>query len=819
MKLSRNWLSEYVNIEGKDLFTTLSLHTSEVEEEISIGNLQHIVIGHVQTLEQHPDADKLRVATVDTGKYGIRQIVCGAKNLEQGQYVPVAIPGAIMPGDFEIKEATLRGVLSQGMICSEDELGLTAERQPGIMVLDNTLTPGDDFGSATGYADSILEIENKSITNRPDLFGHYGIARECSILWNTPLKPYLSSLMDLPEGLPNIQVTIENNNDCPRYLALRIDNVSNTPSPTWLKQKLQAIGQKSINAIVDVTNYVMQDLGQPMHAFDANSIGDSIEIGYSNHKEELLETLDSEERSISDNVLLIKSQGMPIAVAGIIGGAKSAITENTTSILLEVACFDPDLIRTGQKNLGLRTDASIRFEKSLDPEQCPLAMHKAILLLKRIFPEMTIASTLTDIYPAPKSATIIETSYDFLEYRIGKSISRDTMNNILSTLGMTIEETKTGIAVSVPSWRDTGDLSIPEDLVEEITRIFGYNALKGDLPKMPMRASSDHAVNEELTTMANILAKDCHLHEVHNYSFYSRALHEGLLLTEGRHHHPISVINPLSEEQEILRTSLVPQLARHASEVDLHTLPYGIFELERIYLRQGDHIVVNGTSQEPKKIAMVIASKKNHGDSQKSLWENHPFYHMKHLVSTFCAAYTSQVVTFTPLSQESKQTFPYLHPGKSADIYIGDTHLGSLGELHPLAYTYLKTKERTIVACEMDVSQVALTVIDRTLQPFSTLPEVGRDVTCTVDTSTTIGPMIDHIMSFDTTITSVLLMDIYQGKEMPKKKSASFHITFAHPTKTLTDQEVGAITDHLYSSLMSTFEGEIAGFSSNTPQG
>lgn len=802
MKLSTNWLCDYVDIKDEDLFTTLSLHTAEVEEVVGVGSIPNIVIGKITKLIAHPDADKLRVATVDTGVHGVRQIVCGAKNLEEGHTVPVALPGAMMPGGFEIKEAKLRGIESQGMICSEDELGLTAERQPGIMVLDNTLKAGEDFGSATGLADKVLEIENKSITNRPDLFGHYGIARECSVLFGKTLKPYLNNFEELPTGLPKLEVKIKENSACLRYCAIKIENVTPIASPQWLKRRLEAIGQKSINALVDVTNYVMQDLGQPMHAFDAEKLnGNNIEIGYGKDKEFLYTTLDGEERSISKNTLLITSDWEPVAVAGIIGGNNSCISEETSSIILESACFDADVIKKGQKALNLRTDASIRFEKALDPEQTIPAIHKAILLLKEIFPDMTIASELHDSYPTPKTSSSITTSLSFLNNRIGGNISKEKMIAILESLSISCDIQEDTVVATIPSWRNTGDLSIPEDLVEEIVRIYGYNNIPGSLPPMPMESSKNHSSYEDIRSLRNTLAKECHLAEVFNYSFYSRALHQGFLLKE----EPITVLNPLSEEQEVMRTSLIPQLARHVAKVNIHEIPFGIFEIERVHHKKN--------LAENKHIGMVLAGPSPKNEQEITQWNQHPFFHLKKQVELLCSSFTKKAIHFETPGEEHLASSPYLHPGKSAIIRVNDTVIGVMGELHPLVLEYLDVKDRTIVCAEINMNALLGQKEQKTLKPISPFPNVTRDLTIIVSKDTPVGDILNHIATFSKEIISVELKDLFEGERLGHdKKSVSCSIMLNSMEDTLTDKQVAHITKGLFTSLIETFDGEIPGF-------
>lgn len=807
MKLSKNWLKDYVDIENHDLFHTLSLHTSEVEEEIKIGHLPNIVVGHVKEVTQHPNADKLRVAQVDTGENSLRTIVCGAPNLEVGQKVAAALPGAVMPAGFTITVSPLRGVESQGMLCSEDEMGLTAERQPGIMVLPGDAPVGIPIEEYLDTKDTVLDIENKSITNRPDLFGHYGIARECSALFDLPLKPYNSHSVDWESTLSPLQITIEDTDACKRYVGVRIENLVPKASPDWLQKRLKAIGHTPRNSIVDVTNYIMYDLGLPLHAFDGEKVGEEIIVGFQNVKEQELETLDDKKRSVSDAVLLIKDNHKPLALAGIMGLKESAISDNTTSILLEAACFNGATIRKGELVLSLRTEASIRYEKYLDPELCMSAIEKAISLLLEIHPGARLASAVTDIYPAPAAAVTVKTSFDFLRSRIGNDFSDEKIITTLEKLGFVLTGGNEALQIHVPSWRATGDISIPEDIVEELVRMHGYDNIVPTAPLMPLRPAhkqKEYDLKERLTTL---LAGEYHLHETLSYSFYSKELHALFGLEKLPEHEAIVVQNPLSAEQEIMRTSLAPQMARHAAKESSMSDTYGIFEIEKVYRKSGGAVMdeKRGKSKEPVHIGIAVA-KDVQETNQQTLYDSHPFYHVKHIVEDI-AAHHGATVRF----ELSSSPLSYLHPLRSTEVYLNNMYWGYVGELHPkVAHALDSTK--TIVISELNIDTLLQNMSEPAFKAYSLFPTVQRDISILVEKKQQVGDILSFVKNFHTHISAVALTDIFEGQSIESgKKSVTLSLTLEDTTKTMTDEEVLTIMNTLFEALKKEFDLEIRG--------
>lgn len=802
MYLSKNWISRYVTIpEHFDLFTTLSLHTAEVEEAKEVGRLPHIVIGQVMELAGHPNADKLRVAQVETGE-GRRQIVCGAPNIAVGQKVPVALPGAVMPAGFTITEAELRGVASQGMICSEDELGLTEVRQEGIWVLPEDATVGQSLEMYLGGADTIYEIENKSITNRPDLFGHYGIAREIAVLTKQDLAPYLER-GELPQTdhLPALDITVEAPEACHRYVAVVLENITPKESPRWLRDALARAGIHSHNSIVDVTNYVMMDLGQPMHAFDYDQIdGNRVQVGFMSHAEMPMTTLDGMERHVPKDVLLIKNGDHPLALAGIMGLEKSAISPTTTSILLESATFHKSVIRKGEGLLGLRTDASIRFEKNLAPEHALLGMYKALELLGEIHPEARLASRLMDIRPHVESPVVITTSWDFLLRRVGDDqLTREVAKDILERLGFTCEEQETQLQVTVPFWRATGDCSIPEDLVEELCRIYGFNSLKSTLPTMPLRSGPEARLRSFGRTLKEILAGRHRLTEVNNYAFYSEATHRSFLLQEGIHADPIRVQNPLSSEAEIMRTSVIPLLALGAAKFARTQKTMGVFEIEKIYWKDKGRVYDDAAMHdfEDTHAGFFLMGESFVPDTYQHAWEHHAFYHAKGILEDLLSGGTLDGVSLERPTPEDLTLYPWAHPKEALALRQGDRTIGLVGGLHPAILATLDLTGRTCAAAEWSLTALLSAEKEQVFQPYSDFPVVTRDLSFVLDKTAPVGPLLDYCQHADPLITAVRMRDVYEGDNLPGQKSVTVSFDLSHHERTLTEADTTPVMEKL----------------------
>ena len=529
MKVSLNWVKQYVklpeNINTKEMTNDLTLRTVEVEDATNESDKFHdIIVGKILEINDHPNADKLRVCKVDIGESEPKQIVCGGTNLYVGELVVVSKPGAEVywHGESElmkIKDSKVRGVDSYGMICGAEEVYLEGlfppKSEAEIVDLSNIeCTVGENISDVIDMNDTVLEIDNKSLTNRPDLWGHYGIARELSAIYNTELIPLEKVSID--ENLPKYKVEIEDTTKCQRYVAVEIENVYEKPSPIWMQSSLIKAGMRPINAIVDITNYVMLAVGQPLHAFDRTHVdGNKIIVRNAEVNEELL-LLDNNSIKLTTDDLVICDENSPMALAGIRGGKKDSILPETTGIVLEIANFTAKTIRKTGKRFDEKTDASIRYEKNIDTERVDDGLNLALKLFKEIFPESKVVA-FNDVYPVKTENEKIDASEKFLNERLGKVLPRETITNILTHLGYEVEY-KDGIYHTiVPTWRSTGDVSLKDDVMGDIARLLSFESFE----KQPLTIKFDKAVRQNNVILERrikeYLSVRCGFNEIFTY--------------------------------------------------------------------------------------------------------------------------------------------------------------------------------------------------------------------------------------------------------------------------------------------------------------
>ncbi|MBU4481859.1 phenylalanine--tRNA ligase subunit beta, partial [Patescibacteria group bacterium] len=643
MKISLNWLKQYIdlpkNITPKKLAEDLIMSTVEVE---SIKNqaeeFENIVVGKIVKLKKHPNADKLKIVMTDIGQPEPVQIVCGGANLKQGMFVAVALPGAKVKwhGQGEpvvLEKVKIRGQESFGMICASNEIGLENRFPCGEMsrnsagsrstageILDlnkivqsKTLNQqiGQNLSEALGFNDVIIEIENKSLTNRPDLWSHYGIARELSAIYNLPLcHPELVSGSNIKSRNKfGMTVKIQDENLCSRYIGCVVKNIKIAPSPEWMQKRLEAVGLRAINNIVDITNYVLMDVGQPTHAFNKTLIHtdvntDKTQIIIRNAKKgEKIQSLDGEERELDENMLVIADSEKPIAIAGIIGGANSEIDKNTTEIILESATFNAMSVRKTSQKLNLRTEAEIRFEKNLDSNLAETAMLRMLYLIKKIIPESEITEYI-DEFPVKPKNKIIKINHDFIEKRIGQKFNSEEIIKILSRLGFKVEESNGAYKILVPSWRATGDVSIPEDIVEEVARIYGYDNLKEKVEMIEMDKAKYQLEFDLENKIKNYLSLGCGMNEVFNYPWADEKILDKLGLSSDK---IIEIANPPAQENRFLQSSLIPNLIKNVQDNLRYFSEFKLFELARVFKSGQDKSFGDDVlAEQPKMLAGAI---------------------------------------------------------------------------------------------------------------------------------------------------------------------------------------------------------------------
>ncbi|PKM88360.1 phenylalanine--tRNA ligase subunit beta [Candidatus Falkowbacteria bacterium HGW-Falkowbacteria-2] len=806
MYLSINWLKDFVKISKKttpeELASLLTLHTVEVEgwqEQSQTYN--NVVVGRVLSVTQHPNADRLRLTKVDIKKETL-DIVCGAPNVAVGQKVAVALIGAILPNGLEIKESEIRGEKSYGMICAQDELGLGTDHE-GIMVLNDNAKVGQFFADYLNLKDTTLEIDNKSLSNRGDLWGHYGMARELGALLKTPLLPYPQPDEESlkAEGKAELSVKIENKKACSRYIAVKIDNVKMAESPAWIKERLSAVGARPINAIVDITNYVMLECGQPLHAFDATGIK-KIGVRYSK-LDESLETLDGKERLLPEETIVITNDNEPIALAGVIGGAQSGIKENTESIIIEAATFDAVSVRKATARLNLRTEASMRFEKTLDPHLPEIAWKRAWQLIKEVFPEAKLAGATVDVVNFEMEPVAISVDFSWLKKRLGRDISRKDTVTILERLGFSVTVEGNILLVTPPTWRAVKDVSIKEDILEEVARVIGYN----EIPSLPLSATlSLLPENEELKLerkVQDVLSGTGHLTETYNYSFVSESSLTKLNFDVKNY---LKLVNPISEQHVYLRQSLLTNMLQNVRTNQFNYPEFGLFEIGRIFLPIAGEYVKDEKGElmpyQGKRVGIVVAGPDG----------NAVFNRAKGLAELVLSSLWPQArIELTVLENAPL----WAEKGQAAAINCDGHEIGFTGRLSTevtnafgikvkVAYVEINFKELLALYLALPAHQY---------EEAPKYPPVTRDLAFVVDEKILYNDFWKVLIDFHPLIVKAELFDVYQGSGLGEgMKSLAFHLTYQDRERTLTADEIDGIQADLIQRCQELFEAQVRDF-------
>ena len=579
MFLSMNWIQDFVDLSGLDLVKLInqfSLSTAEVENEIFFkgADLSGVVVAEIKSVENHPDSKKLHLLKVDIGADELVDVVCGAPNVRVGLKTAFAKIGAKI-GEIEIAPRKLAGYTSNGMCCSEKEIGISDDNS-GIMEITDDLPNGTDIKEAYAVDDIIFEVDNKSLTNRPDLWGHYGIAREFAALSGRELKPLPTVDLEQYNSLPKVDMKIEDPL-CQRYSCMQVENITKTVSPVNMRIRLFYCGMRAINFLADLTNYLMLEMGQPMHAFDSRKV-EKIRIKRFD-KPFKFQTLDGVDRNIDENTLMICNDNTPVAIAGIMGGLDSEIVDDTTTLTLESATFDAASIRKSTVRLSHRTDASMRYEKCLDPEMTTVAIARFINLLQSIDPESKVVSSLTDEYAFHYDKVELKFDKAFVDKYTGIEIPNETIINTLNSLGFVATVDNDNFDVSVPSWRATKDVTIKADIIEEITRIYGYDNFDIHTtrsPLYPVRPTVEKTVEDKIK---DLLVKRYSLHELHSYvwAYYDELKALGIDV-EGE----IKLSNATNPNIETIRKSIIPTQLCQVKQNTSFAPDFGIFEIGRV---------------------------------------------------------------------------------------------------------------------------------------------------------------------------------------------------------------------------------------------
>ena len=799
MKISLNWLRDFVeipkDIDTKNLAHLFTLRTAEVEgvhdraEEFA-----GMVVGQIQEIHPHPNADKLKITKTSVGKQTL-QIICGASNIYEGQYVAVALPGSKVrwhgEGDLvTLEPAKIRGVESFGMICAASEIGME-DKTDGILDL-SSIKPevGAPLAQALGKDDVILVIDNKSLTHRPDLWGHYGIAREVAAILNKKLKPFKTTIR-YPAKNTKLKIEVKEPKLCPRYLGVLIENIKIEESPLWLQKRLTDIGYRPISNIVDLTNYVMAELGQPMHAFDADKISKGIIVRRARPEEEIT-TLDGAARKLDYDTLVIADHEKAVAIAGIMGGANSEISESTTRIIIESANFNPSNVRKTSVRLGVRTEAVQRFEKSLDPILAEQALDRLCELIIKICPSAKITSGKVDVKNFTATKISLTINPPKICSKIGKKISETEIIKILNKLEFTATKQKDGkIKVLIPSFRATKDVSMEDDLVEEIARMHGYENIPNTLPSLPTLLPKENIERTLKHHARQILSYGLGFNEVYNYSFYNLNDIKKALLPEELH---LKIENYLSEDQTHMRVSLLPGILKNVAHNLKFRSEFKLYEIGRTYQDLGEYFPL-----EEKKICALIVKNKN--------FKGEVFYEAKGALEKFIVQ-----LKIKGLRMRKGESFcPYAHPNKYAEYILTsqseedpDQIIARVFELHPLAAKNFELGEVKIGVFEINFTGlVPLRKNDASYKTIPKFPEIEIDVSFLIDRKKEVGAMQKLISGAGRPlIKEVKLFDVYQGQNIPEgQKSLAFKVILQAPDRTLTDAEMKEVQQKIFDEI------------------
>lgn len=807
MYLSLDWIKEWVklpkDIKPEKLALDLTMSTVEVEEIINKAEeLDNVVVGKIEEITKHPDADRLQVCQVNMGET-VEQIVCGGENLSKGMLVSVAKPGSKVKwhgqGELITLEKTkIRGVESNGMIAAAEELGLgnlfPQKSEKEIIDLSPLkLKVGQNLAEALGLDDLVIDIDNKSINHRPDLWGQYGLARELAAIYKLKLKKYLVDELKTKSEI-KLKVNVQDKENCFRYMGLAISNIKVGDSPWWLKKRLESVGIRPINNIVDVTNYVMYELGQPMHAFDSKQIADNQIVVKQASKGDKFITLDGESRKLPEGALMIADESKYVAIAGIMGGQNSEISSDTTDIILESANFKAGSVRRTSTALGLRSESSARFEKSLDPLLAELAIKKAAAMILEICPEAYISSTLVDVNNNPFKEINLEVSEELINKRFGVIIPTAEIKDILKRLQFEVRYKAKKFSIRVPSFRATKDISIPEDIVEEVARIYGYDNIQATLPVVAIAKPELGISQQAQKSIKRWLSFAQAYNELYNYPFTNQEWAKKLGFEINEH---IKVKNYLSPDQAYLNMSLLPNLLVRAEENLRWFDEFRLYELERIFDKrskgayQTDNTQTKFLPKQDKHLSGVEVSKKNKRET---------FLSIKGTIESLMD-YLNIKVSF----EEEKLDYAVL----AYSIKHQGIDLGNFGLLRPDLFDSSGAKVN-IAFFQINFSLLVKYINKASkYKPLPKFPAIYRDMSIVVNKKLTWEDISREVAKISPLIKSLEPFDEYVGNMASGKKSLAFHIEFRSSDRTLLSEDIDKIMKQIKDILGKKFEANL----------
>lgn len=807
MLVSLNWLNKYVDISHispEELAERITKSGIEVERIEYIGEANpDVIVGYVESCEKHPNADKLKVCHVDIGQDETLQIVCGAPNVAKGQKVIVAKPGATLPGNIKIKKVTLRGVESNGMICSLQELGIDEKYIPseyadGIYIFPDDVHVGERVESLLNLDDVVLEFD--LTPNRVDSLSMLGVAYEVAAILDQPLRLPEVSVNEIDEEAKHyVNVTVESTDLCSYYGAFIVKNVDIKPSPLWMQHFLMAAGIRPINNVVDITNYVLLEYGQPLHAFDYDRLNSKDILVRRAIEGEKIETLDNVERQLTNEDLVITNGKEPIALAGVMGGANTEVHDGTTNILLEAAYFDPGSVRKTVKKTGLRSEASTRFEKGVDPNRVRQAGVRACQLLEK-YANAQVLKGVVEYDKLDRSEKTVVINTDNINKRLGSEMTSEEIAHILKKLRFDYEQENKEFTVHVPTRR--GDITIFEDMLEEVARIYGYDHLPYTLPKHFSQVGA-LTNRQQLIRKLRTFLQGAGLMEARTYALTKEKYATRFLSPEiqARNPHPISVQKPMTEDHQYLRLSLIPELLKSVAynkarnEYDL-----AFYELGNIFISKEE--VITKQPAEELRLSGALTGE----------WVDHKWQGASKQVDFFVVkGILEGLFQYLQLPIEYKASkLPQMHPGRCATIYMNNEPIGFLGQIHPLVQKEMDLKETYVFDLNAEAILDAHTH-HATYEPIPKYPSIERDVAFILDEDVLAGDVKSLIEKIGSPLVkAVHIFDVYSGEHLPKgKKSVAYNLVYQDPNKTLKDDEVDISFKDIIEQVNKTFDAYV----------
>jgi len=797
MLISLNWLKQYIDLDGieiNEMENALTMIGQEVEKiDIVGGNLDKVVVAHLEEVKKHPNADSLTLCKVNNGKE-ILQIVCGATNHKTGDKVALAQVGARLKEDFTIKKGKIRGEESNGMLCSEDELGIGSDKD-GIIILPEDAPVGVPFKDYLGINDTVFELE---ITpNRPDCLSHIGIARELSAYYGKELKyPETEIKSEISEKTSdNVKVSIEDSNLSRRYVTRILKNVTVKESPKWLKERIEAVGLRSINNIVDVSNFILMEMNHPNHVFDLDKIeGNEIKVK-SAVKGDKLVTLDEQERELEDGDIVICDSKKILALGGVMGGLDSEVTDNTKNILLEVAHFNSQNVRKTSRRLTLSSDSSYRFERGIDVEDSIKVINRLANLIQEVAGG-EILNGYVDVYPVPHENKVAELNFERLNRFVGKVIPREKVIEILRNLEIDVKDNGETLTLTAPSYR--GDLELEQDYFEEVIRMYGFDNIENILPRVDINKNSTLDTTK-LTDKVKTICASVGLKEVINYSFIPKDALQKLKFTGVSEDKLIDISNPITEDFVTMRPTLLYSLIKNAKDnMNRNVSNIRFFEVSRTFEKAEE------LAKEDIKVGIILA-----GENDKTLWNPKPvhydFYDLKGIVEEIFSKLKFQSFSI----KRSVQT--EFHPGRSADVFVGKEYIGSFGEIHPDVLENFGLNKKTVLVAEFNIELIKKYINKPFVyQGIVKYPAVPRDLALVMNENILVGDVLKTIEKIDKKVEKVELFDIYQGIGVePGKKSVAISILLRDDSKTLEEKEINDIIDKILAKMKKDYMAEL----------